>query len=103
MGLGLYPSDNAGAFDSEYYSAEDSILTRTANSNCFFTEHPNPPYGFTISSSDYASIVNRKIQSGFKTLKGAVVRVSVTLYPKEPYNTDPIVTTRTFVPTFVEG
>lgn len=90
-------------FDSEYYSAEDSILTRTANSNVFITNNPISPYGFTIPIETYGSIINKKTQSVFKTLNGAVVRVSVTLYPKEPYNTDPIVTTRTFVPTFVEG
>lgn len=31
------------------------------------------------------------------------VRVSVTLYPKAPYDTTPIISTRTFKPTFVEG
>lgn len=90
-------------FDSEYYSAEDSLLTRTSNANNFIVDHPVPPYGFTISVETYASILYKKIQSSYKTLNDAVVRVSVTLYPKEPYNTDPIVTTRTFVPTFVEG
>ena len=48
-------------------------------------------------------MLGKPIQTTYTSLPNSVVRVSVTLYPKAPYNTDPIVTTRTFAPQFEES
>ena len=42
-------------------------------------------------------------QTTFTSLPNSVVSVSVTLYSKDPYNTDPIVTTRTLAPQVKES
>lgn len=53
------------------------------------------PYQSYPGVPRYSSSVDNEM------LSGGIVRISVTIYPKSPYNTEPIVTSRTFKPQFV--
>ncbi|SBW07444.1 hypothetical protein KL86DYS2_13165 [uncultured Dysgonomonas sp.] len=58
---------------------------------------PNVVYGEDWSSSRVEVICKR---GGAIPAKGCVVKVTVTLYPKAPYNTSPIVMTRSYLPEY---
>lgn len=84
-----------------YFSSTDTLKILKGDGstdNHFFQIFPSPK----------SQVINRKLTHSIKKMKSRElssymlnklkVRVTVTLYPKSPYNTIPYVTTRTFTP-----
>lgn len=111
----MVPNSNSETFeemasDYEYYSSQDSLYMLYSNElgqrpmivvqdlDYMYVEKP-----WKEAQKYFISGVKRDRVSLMGDIKDFYVKVSVTLYPKAPYNTTPIVTTRTFKPKIVEG
>ena len=90
-----------------YFSSNDSllILANSETSNTIIGEILNFRED-VIDAQEYIDLTTYKnpLEKSFPIEllnKNGVVKVTVTLYPKSPFNTAPIVTTRTFKPRFI--
>lgn len=101
---------NTIVYTNKFVSKQDSLCVLSSNTgygslagqyidpNARLVTMPRKEAGPYISTG-----VKRSTTAFDNWAHNIYVRVSVTLYPKAPYDTTPIITTRTFKPTFVEG
>ena len=91
----------------EFYSKQDSLYVLSSNSVFSRIIIQNLDYGIVekthAEARPYITTGVKRNDIWWTDSDKVYVKVTVTLYPKEPYNTTPIVTTRTFEPVFIDN
>lgn len=91
----------------EFYSKQDSLYVLSSSTSFDRIVIQNLESGIVeMNNNEAFPYLNTGVQRNdiWWTDKNDIyVKVTVTLYPKAPYNTTPIVSTRTFKPVFVEN
>ena len=90
----------------EFFSAQDSLLVFAGNPEGTFKQEylRDGLREDVITGEEYTQMLKKQIpyETTWDVEPLGVIKVTVTLYPKAPYDTMPIVTTRTFTPKIIK-
>lgn len=90
---------------SEFYSRQDSLYVLYSDLDQVIVQELR--HGLVEMTPEearpYITVGVKRGDVWWTKQNDLYVKVTVTLYPKEPYNTTPIVSTRTFKPNFIES
>lgn len=82
-----------------FLSPEDNLLVRYPVSNCFVFTSPGTIQQMMFTKQMYKDLNGMRIKCN--GVPHVEVKVTVILYPKSPFNTEPIISTRTFKPKYI--
>lgn len=107
---GFFPSSvitySPVGYSREFYSLEDRLLVLFSSNDFFNITFPisNTVRGYSLHHYDLLNGMPFRLwQTQYFKINQLEVKITVTLYPKSPFNTDPIISTRTFRPKIVHN